>query len=179
MSTEKVNAKLITPEFRGSFVQVMEPKAFDQTQEPKYSMVIVIPKEDAFVAKLNKMIEAVAVEKWGELPKKLKTFIKDGDEEDEKYDWAGNIVFTASNKSKPGVVVRAEDGSLAEPMTKEEIYSGAFYRASIRPYAYEYNKAKGVAISLDNVMKVKDGEKFTSRTSAQEDFADFVEGDWE
>lgn len=178
-NAEKVDAKLITPEFRGSFVQVMEPKAFDQSQDPKYSMVIVIPKEDKFVADLNKMIEKVAIEKWGELPKKLRTFIKDGDQEEEKYDWAGNIVFTASNKSKPGVVVKAESGQLVEPMNNEEIYSGAYYRAAIRPYAYEYNNSKGVAISLDNVMKVKDGEKFTSRTTAQDDFADFCEGDWE
>lgn len=178
-TTEKLSAKLITPEFRGSFVQVMKPKAFDKEQEPKYSMVIVIPKNDPFVNQLNKMIEAVAVEKFGELPKKLKTFIKDGDQEEEKYGWAGHIVFTATNKSKPGVVVRQADGKLEEPMTEEEIYSGAFYRASIRPYAYEYNNSKGVAISLDNVMKTKDGEKFTSKTSAVEDFADFVESDWE
>jgi len=179
MSTDKLDAKLITPEFRGSFVQVMKPKAFDATQEPKFSTVIAIPKDDPFVAKLNKMIEAVAIAKFGELPKKLKTFIKDGDQEEEKYGWQGHIVFTASNKSKPGVVVRQADGKLEEPMSEEEIYSGAYYRASIRPYAYEYNNSKGVAISLDNIMKTKDGEKFTSKTTAQEDFADFVESDWE
>lgn len=178
-SKEKLNAKLITPEFRGSFVTLDKPKSFDGKQEPKYSMVIALPKDDAFVAQLHKMVEKVCIEKWGEVPKKLKLAIKDGDEEDEKYNWKGLTVFTASNKSKPGVVVRQEDGKIIEPISNEEIYSGAFYRASIRPYAYEYEKSKGVAISLDNVMKTKDGEKFTSRTTAKDDFADFVEGDWE
>lgn len=176
---EKPMTKIITPLFRGSFVTLMEPKAFSPDQAAKYSMVIALPKEDKFFAELQTKIEEAAMAKWGEIPKKLKTFLKDGDEEDEKYDWQGKTVFTASNKSKPGVVVRSEDGQLVEPMTNEEIYSGAFYKASVRPYAYEYNKTKGVAISLDNVCKVKDGEKFTSRTSATEDFADFVEGDWD
>jgi len=177
--SDKKNLKLITPEFRGSFVNVMEARSFDGTQDAKYSMTLAFEKDCDFMKKLHKTIEAAAIQKWGEVPKKLKTFFKDGDEEDEKYGWADHDVFTASNKSKPGVVVRQEDGSLEEPMDASEIYSGAFYRASIRPYAYEYQKSKGVAISLDNVMKVKDGEKFTSRTSATEDFSEFAEGDWD
>jgi len=170
--------KLITPEFRGSFVTVMTPKAFSADHAAKYSIVVALPKEDQFFKDLDKAMNDAAMEKWGEIPKKLKTFLKDGDKEDEKYDWAGKTVFTASNKSQPGIVVRTEQG-LVEPMRDEDIYSGAFYRASVRPYAYEYNKTKGVAISLDNVMKTRDGEKFASRTKAQEDFADFVEGDWD
>ena len=166
--------KLVTPEFRGSFVTVMEPKAFSPEQPAKYSMVVGLPKEDPFWKKMDKAIEEVCTEKWGEVPKKLKTFFKDGDEEDEKYGWQGLKLFTASNKSKPGVVIR-EDGELREPMSNDEIYSGAYYRASVRPYAYEYNKTKGVAISLDNVMKVSDGEKFTSRSNPEDDFNDFLE----
>lgn len=178
--SDKLNAKLITPEFRGSFVTVNEPRAFKEGDTPKYSISIPLEKDHPFFKKLDDMVKAVAKEKWGEVPKKLAMkFLKDGDLEDEKYDWGGMDIISASNKSKPGVLVREEDGTLVEPMSPEEIYSGAFYRASIRPYAYTYEKAKGVAISLDNLLKVKDGEKFTSRTSATEDFADFVEGDWD
>lgn len=180
MSEVKKSTKLVTPEFRGSFVQVMEPKAFKQGDTPKYSMSIPLPKDDEFFKKLDEMVKQVCMEKWGEVPKKLaKKFLKDGDLEDEKYGWEGLNIISASNKSKPGIVVRDEEGKLVEPMTNEEIYSGAYYRASIRPYAYTYEKAKGVAISLDNLMKTKDGEKFTSRTTANEDFADFVnEDEW-
>lgn len=172
-------SKLITPEFRGSFVQVMEPKAFKAGDTPKYSMSIPLPKDHPFHAKLQATIEEVCIAKWGEVPKKLAIkFRKDGDLEEEKYGWQGQTILAASNKTKPGIVVKGEDGKLEEPMTNEEIYSGAYYRASIRPYAYVYEKAKGVALSLDNLMKTKDGEKFTSKTSANDDFADFVEGDW-
>jgi len=178
MTEEKKSLKLVTPEFRGSFVNLMKPRAFADGQDAKYSMTISVPKTDKFWTDLKNNMDSACMTKWGEIPKKLKTFIKDGDEEDEKYNWQGMNLFTASNKDKPGIVVKSEQG-LVEPMDESEIYSGAYYRASIRPYAYEYNKSKGVAISLDNVMKVMDGDKFTSRTKATEDFADFVEGDWE
>lgn len=172
-------SKLITPKFRGSFVTVMEPKAFSADQAAKYSVVIALPKENDFWKKLDDAIESAAVTKWGEKPAKMKTFIKDGDDEDEKYGWQGCWVITASNKSRPGVVVRQEDGSMVEPVSNDEIYSGAYYAAAIRPYAYEFNKSKGVAISLDNLCKISEGEKFTSRTSAEDDFKDVINSDWE
>lgn len=172
-------AKVITPEFRGSFVNVMEAKAYSADQDPKYSMTIAIPKDDKFWKELNAEIKAVCIKKWNEVPKKYKTFFKDGDEEEEKYGFKGMTVFTASNKQKPGIVVKNDKGDLVEPMNNDEIYSGAYYRASLRPYAYEYQNSKGVAISLDNVMKTKEGERFGSKTSAAEDFSDFAEGDWD
>ena len=170
-------SKIITPEFKGSFVNVLKPRAFSPDQDPKFSMTIAIDKDDKFWNQLDKVIKDVAVAKWGEVPKKLKTFIKDGDDEEERYNLAGKNLFTASNKKAPGVLVKTENG-LVEPVSEDEIYSGAIYRASIRPYAYEYQNSKGVAISLDNVLKVKDGERFSSKSSAADDFSDFIEEEW-
>ena len=68
--------KLITPEFRGSFVTVMQPKAFSPDQAAKYSIVVALPKDEKFFADLDAAIQAAAMEKWGEIPKKLKTFLK-------------------------------------------------------------------------------------------------------
>jgi len=165
--------KLVTPEFRGSFVTLMQPRAYSEGVQPKYSITIALPKDDKFWEKVDGEIKAVCMEKWGEVPKKLKTFFKDGDEEDEKYGWKNCRVMTASSKQKPGVVIKDGD-DLREPISEDEIYSGAFYRASIRPYAYEFQNSKGVAIALDNVMKVKEGERFTSKTTANQDFSDFL-----
>lgn len=175
--SEKINAKIITPIFRGSFVNVIKPKAFSKDQEPKYSIVISIEKENKFWKELDEKIKAVAVEKWGEVPKKLKTFIKDGDDEEEKYGWEGTNVFTASNKNPVGILMKTDQGMIEPTNGEEDIYSGAYYRASIRPYAYEYQNTKGVAISLDNLLKVTDGEKFTAKTSAKEDFKEFIDED--
>ena len=174
--------KLITPEIRANFCNVMEPKAFSADQEPKYSVVIAIDKGDKFWGQLEKAMEEVAITKWGEYSKKIKTFIKEytDEDEEEKYGWAGCKVFTASNKNAPGVLMKTAQG-LVEPTSKDDIYSGCMCRVALRPYAYEYNKTKGIAISLDNFLKTGPGERFTSKTSPQEDFKDFIdtEVDWD
>lgn len=172
-------SKLITPEHKASFCNVMEPRAFSPDQDPKYSTTIAIDKKDKFWKQLDKAIEEVAIAKFGEVPRRLKTFIKDGDNEEEKYGWEGKFVITASNKSAPGVLVKTEQG-LVEPISKGDVYSGCFCRASIRPFAYTYQNTKGVAISLDNFLKTKDGDKFTTRSTAAEDFSEFVDSeDWD
>jgi hypothetical protein len=57
-------------------------------------------------------------------------------------------------------------------MDPEELYSGAYYRASIRCFAWEHpTGGKGVSVALDNVMKIKDGEAFSGKSSASDDFA--------
>lgn len=177
-------SKIITPEFRGSFVTLITPRAFNKDQAPKFSMVIPIDKKDKFWKKLDKAIEEAAMAKWGEIPKKMKTFIKDGSDEEDKYGWEDCFVITASNKTQPGILIKTDKG-MEEVVDPEDIYSGAYYRASVRPYAYEFTletggKSKGVAISLDNVLKVGEGDKFTSKTSAQDDFKDYIDDeDWE
>lgn len=165
-------SKLITPEFTGRFVNVLTPKAFDPTQDPKYSVVIALPKTDKFWKDLDEAINAAAEAKFGEVPKKLKTFIKDGDEDE--YIPDGHFAITASNKKPVGVLVKTDKG-LVEPTSDSDIYAGAVYRASIRPYAYSYQNSKGVAISLDNILKVAEGERIGGRTDAKEDFKDFLE----
>ena len=80
----------------------------------------------------------------------------------------------ATSNNKPGIV----DAALKPIMDANEIYSGAYYRASIRAYAWEHpTGGKGVSIALDNIMKVKDGEAFSGRTDASDDFANFAKED--
>jgi hypothetical protein len=80
----------------------------------------------------------------------------------------------ATSNNKPGIV----DEVLNPIMNANEIYSGAYYRASIRAYAWEHpTGGKGVSIALDNVMKVRDGEAFSGRTDASADFAEFGKED--
>ena len=98
---------------------------------------------------------------------------KDGDEE-ERPELSGCYSVQATSNNKPGIV----DAALNPIMDANEIYSGAYYRASIRAYAWDHpTGGKGVSIALDNVMKVKDGEAFSGRTDASADFADFAKED--
>lgn len=173
-------SKLITPEFRGSFVHILQPHALkvapgEKQPEARYQVTIPIAKGDAFWAKFDALVDETAKAKWGKIPAKLKTPKKDGDDEDSdgnaRAEFAGRWSIQASSKNKPGIV----DANLQPIMSADEIYSGAWYRASIRCYAWEHpTGGKGVSVALDNVMKVKDDEAFSGRTTAGSDFADFA-----
>lgn len=172
--------KLVTPEFRGSFVHLVTPHAIkvapgEKQPEPRYSITIPVSKKDPFWKKVEALINETAVAKFGKIPPKLKSPIKDGDEPDndgnERVEFKGTFTIQATSKNRPGVV----DQGLNPIMTEDEIYSGAYYRASIRAYAWDHpTGGKGVSIALDNVMKVRDGEPFSGRSDAKSDFADFA-----
>jgi len=167
-------AKHITPEFRGSFVHLDEPKAPAEGADPVYSMAVVLPKEDPAVKKFMKDLKAdiaaTAKAKFGTATKKLKAGIKDGDEED-RSEWDGCWILTVKSKSRPGVV----GADLKPIMDAEQLYSGAVYRVSLSPWAWSHSTGgKGVSYNLDNVMWVKDGDRFDNRATAESDFADFA-----
>lgn len=166
--------KLVTPEFRGSFVSIIEPHTMPGAPEgtkPKYQMTIPLPKKDKFWKKLESQIETCAKEKWGKIPPRLKNPIKDGDELG-RDEFEGKYTVQASSLNKPGIV----DAGLNPIMDADEIYSGAYYRASIRCFAWDHpTGGKGVSVALDNVMKVKDGEAFSGKTDAKTDFAEFAD----
>ena len=47
----------------------------------------------------------------------------------------------------------------------------AVVMASITFYAYNFNGNKGIACSLNNLQKVKDGERLSGKPTAKSDFA--------
>lgn len=168
--------KLITPEFRGSFVSLDQPRRLkgDPDSEPKYQMLIPIDPDDDFWEQLEDEIQAVAKEKFGKVPAKLKSPVKDGDTDGEEYDNLSGMKFiNASNSRKPGVV----DADLDPIIDPDELYSGAWYRASVNVWAWDHpTGGKGCSVSLNNVMKIRDDDRFDGSTSAEEDFAGFAGG---
>lgn len=168
-------SKIVTPVFRGSFVSLLEPKSLPGAEgsKPKYQITIVLPKEDKFWAELEKAMTACAIGKWTKVPPRMKSPVKDGDLT-EREEFIGRFSVQASSINRPGIV-----GPDTKPiMDADEIYSGAYYRASIRLYAWEHpTGGKGVSLALDNVMKVKDGEAFSGRTTAEDDFKLFASED--
>lgn len=170
---KKERVKLVTPEFRGSFAHLNKPRAFGNS-EPKYSITMVLDEDDPFWDKLEAACKEVAERRWEKLPRNLKLPIRHGSETDND-DWEGKKFCQFSSEERPGVV----DAELEDVVDRSEIYSGAWYRCSIRPYAWHYPETnkKGVSIQLDNVMKVRDDEAFSGRASATDDFAGFVDGD--
>lgn len=164
--------KVITGKVRFSYAHVFEPQAAEGSDKEKYSVSIIIPKEDKkTLAKIDKAIE-LALENGkakfgGKIPKGLKMPLRDGDEERDDEVYAGSMFLSANSNTKPGIV----DENLDPIMDKNEFYSGCYGRASINFYAFNVGGNKGIACGLNNLQKLEDGERLGgSISSAEDDF---------
>lgn len=175
---QNTDTKVITGTVRLGYAHVWEAKAIQEGQEAKYSACLLIPKSDKkTIDKIHKAIEAAkqaGISKFGgQVPKKLKTPLRDGDTDDTRggdEDCAGCYFINASAKTKPGIV----DRNTQPIIDSDEVYSGCYVVASINFYAYNTNGNKGIACGLNHIMKVRDGEYLGGRGRAEDDFADVV-----
>lgn len=172
-----MSIKVVTPGLvRFSYANVFEAKAIQQGQAPKYSCSILVPKTDKKTIKaIEKGIEEAKeegkVKLGGKIPANLKTPLRDGDEErpdDEAYE--GMMFFNANATTKPQVIDTS--GNLI--FDPAEFYSGCWGRASVSFYAYNTNGNKGIAAGLNNLLKVKDGDRLGGGSTAAEDFGDMT-----
>ena len=146
---------------RVSFVHVLEPD-----KNGSYSCSLLVPKTDTItIEKLNKAINAAIEEgktklgnKEGYVNKKmLKLPLRDADEEENSQEgYAGMIFFNAKNKRRKPQVVNRRLDLIFDP---DEIYSGCYCNVMIEFYAFSVDGNKGVAASLGNIQKVRDGER--------------------
>ena len=180
------NTRVVTGKVRFSFVNVFEAKAFGEGQEPKYSVMLLIPKSDiGTVNRIKAAIDAAAqkglsTKFGGRLPAILKTTFKDADKDmdqdgmifADKWDYtAGHYIINVSTKVQPQIV----DANLNPIINPIELYSGCYGRASINFFAYNNNGNKGISAGLNNLQKLEDGEPLGSMTTAEQDFADSVQ----
>ncbi len=162
--------KCITPEFRVSFPQIIQPKAFGK-QPAKYSIVMLFPKGTDLV-KLKKAAFNAAVEKWGKdkaaWPKNLKMPFRDGNEKSDLMGYEDTIFVSASSKDQPGLIDQRKNDILSE----KDFYAGCYARAQILAFAYDKPEfgTRGVSFGLQHVQKTKDGEKFSGRKAATDVF---------
>ena len=162
---------------RWSYANVWDPKSIDGGK-PKYSVSLIIPKDDtATVNKIKAAIQAAYEEGQSKLKGNGKTVpplsaiknpLRDGDLEkpdDEAY--AGCYFVNANSATAPGVV----DADRQPIIERSEVYSGVYGRASINFYAFNVNGNRGIACGLNNLQKIRDGEPLGGKTSAESDFA--------
>lgn len=157
--------KVITgPNTRWSYANVWEPKSINGGT-PKYSVSLIIPKSDTkTVAKIEAAIEAAYREGEAKLKGNgksvpalsvLKTPLRDGDlERPDDPAYAGSYFVNANATSAPGIV----DADRNPILTRSEVYSGVYGRASISFYAFNSSGNKGIACGLNNLQKIRDGE---------------------
>lgn len=175
----KVPTKVITGvRTRWSYANIWDPKAPLGGGTPKYSVSLIIPKDDtATVNKINAAIQAAYEEGQSKLKGNgksvpplaaIKNPLRDGDiERPDDPAYAGCYFVNANSASKPGVV----DADRQPIIERSEVYSGVYGRASINFYSYNVNGSKGIACGLNNLQKIKDGEPLGGKTSAEADFA--------
>ena len=171
--------KVITgKDTRWSYVNTWETKAINGST-PKFSVSLIIPKSDAVtLRKIKAAIEAAYHDGESKLRGSGKTVpplvaiknpLRDGDTERSDDPAYQNAYFVNANATTaPGVV----DADCNPILTRSEVYSGVYGRASISFYAFNSNGNRGIACGLNNLQKIRDGEPLGSRASAESDFAD-------
>ena len=188
--TERV--RLLTPMFRASFPDVFQKRVFQGQGEEsgRYACaalfagfevkdgrtIIKVPaawspkdqeKWKALIAACNKVSIETFKKPMSELDRSVYKLPFHRGEEKEYAGYGPGVVYvTMSAKNiKPTVVGR----DLTTPLTQEEFYAGCFARASVTPFAFN-NIGKGIALGLNHLQKLKDGERLDSFRSAEDDF---------
>lgn len=175
-------------EVRMSYAHVFSARESDNGGDAKYSVCLLIPKEDtktveAVRAAIEAATEKGKAEKWsGSKPRKFNDPLRDGDEEDKGPEYEGMYFLNASSKQKPGVRV-LENGKIIEALDEEDFYSGCWGAATINFFPYggpNDKKTKGntgVGVGLNNLIKTRDDERLSGGTTAEQDFGDMGDCD--
>lgn len=174
--------KLRTPPFRLSFPKLLRAESYeDGPAKYSCSMLFYPDKMSKAQLKLFKAMEKAAddairekfkIKKGKKIPANFKFPLRDGDEKPDLDGYGDGCRFaSASSKMKPGII----DLDGVELLDDEEVYAGMWCRATLTVFAYD-NIGKGAAFGLYNIQKLADDESFSSRTSAEDDFAD---DDWD
>jgi len=169
--------KVITgPETRWSYCNVWEAKSINGGT-PKFSVSLIIKKNDPCIEKIKAAIQAAYDEGQAKLKGNsksvpplaaIKTPLRDGDlERPDDPAYAGAYFINANNTQAPGIV----DADRQPILERREVYSGVYGRASINFYAFNSSGNKGIACSLNNLQKIKDGEPLGGHSRAEDDFA--------
>ena len=182
MAKEKMDIKLkkcMTPEFRVSFPNVFKPRAFTEGQEAKYSIACLFSK-NTDLKELKRAATNALIEKWGpkeKWPKNLDMPFRDGDDKPELDGYAGTIYINAKSKQRPGLVGATKVNGELPSLTEDsgDFYAGCYARASLIAYAYETGANKGVAFALQNIQKLRDGEAFSGKKAAKDEFEEAVD----
>lgn len=175
--------KVKTPEAILSYPYFFKPQPGMNGGKDKYSGAFVFTVE-AQESPLYKNMQRAALEaaraKWGEKAdamirggKLRMPFRKSEDDDVEKGYPVGSVYVNARADQRPGVVDRYNDPDTGRPrvITEEkEVYPGMIVQATMRAFAYDHSGNKGVAFGLNNVQKIRDGERLDGRKRADEDF---------
>ena len=158
-------ARQLKPTEVRAYCRISYAHLIDTDKNDNYSCSLLIPKSDTkTLDTINKAVEAAIVDGKSKLANKdgainrktLKLPLRDADEEgNTSPDYQGCMFFNAKSKRRPQVVDRHKEMIY----DAEEIYSGCYCNVMVNFYAFAVEGNKGIAASLGNVQKVKDGDR--------------------
>ncbi|MCR4774578.1 MAG: DUF2815 family protein [Prevotella sp.] len=179
MIKPKVNgAHVVLGPVRLSYAHVFEKFVQEGGSEDsgRYQTNFLVPKDEKeTLDAIHKAIESAKkkgiAEKWGgKEPKKLDISFRDGDEKEDNTGVYENCFYANAKSNRRPQVVNRKHEPITDP---EEVYSGCYAIISIDFYPYENSGNRGIACSLGNVMKWKDGEALGGNAAtAEQDFDD-------
>lgn len=173
-----MSTKIVTGVVRLSYANVWEAKRPPNAPEakPKFSCSLLIPKSDKeTVSKINAAVdEAIreGVGKFGgKVPNKatLKLPLRDGDverEDDPAYKGHWFLNANASEDHPPKIV----DKRVQPILDHSEVYSGVYAKVAVNFYAFSVNGNRGVACSLGNIQKIRDGQPLGTVSNPEDEF---------
>lgn len=184
MSKKLSATEIVTGEVRFSYAHLFAPYAATQGADEKYSVCLLIRKDDARTLELIRQAIKAAEElgsssKWnGRIPKNLHNPLRDGDADkdlEKNPEYEGCYFINCNSTRRPGII----DKKGREILDPEELKSGDYGKADVKFYAYSNSGNNGVACAINNVMKTRDGESLgSSGFSADAAFAgEFEDGD--
>ncbi len=191
----QVKTKLV----RFCYCHLAEPRAVVEGQDKKYSLNILIDKEDReTLARIQKAYEEAVqegIEKFGQSFKGKVTPLKkapgvgsrgividcDMDEKFSAPEFKNKYMLSAKS-NRPVSVGYRKNGVTYAYSSKEEIeenvYSGCYGAINFNLYPFN-TVGTGIAAGLNSVLKVKDGEPLGGHSSVTTDWADASEFDEE
>lgn len=171
----------LTPVFRVSFPNLFKARAFSENQKAKYGVTMLFdtadiqgdPKQTELWAAMKAAVKTCALEKWNsadKIPSNFRNPFRKGEEKE--YDgYHEGIIYAVAKRSedqgKPGIV----DQDVNPVLDVSEFYAGCYAQATISVFAYSHMGNNGVSFGLNNIQKVRDGDPFSGRSNAGDDFS--------
>lgn len=166
---------------RIAFPNLWEAKTVNGEGDAAFSASFIISKDHPQIAEINKLVDEVAKEKWGEKATVHLTAMRAGDKTalhngDLKANYAGfpgNFYISARSKTKPGVFDNRIDpatGKVAKLVQMDgRPYAGCYVNATLDLWAQDNKYGKRVNASVTGVQFLKDGEAFSGSAPASAD----------
>lgn len=178
------DTKVMTPKAILSYPHLDEPQPGQNGGKAKYSCTLIFPAGTDLSA-LEAAATAAAYAKFGA---KAKAMLQSGvltlrggkgatirtDSAAKGYP-EGSVFVNVRTERQPGMVYLWADASgrpapIPQEKIVDDLYPGAFVRASINAFGYDNSGNKGVSFALNNIQKLGDGPRLDGRAAAQDEF---------